>query len=181
MGGDKRCPSFRTGIEGREKQQRQRQRRQWRDGEPVGGERMKTRADEGIENRWKSGAPSSARNRPAGKRDTTGRLHYRAPTCFLSPRRGLPPLACARALLGRVAACRCSPSLARARDTSRFFCPTAYIQIRFVDSLCSAWVTRPRLLSHSFPLAFLPFFSPSLHQLRIPARFSVKRGRSRAR
>ena len=33
--------------------------------------------------------PSSARNHPAGKRDTTGRLHYRAPTCFLSPRRGL--------------------------------------------------------------------------------------------
>lgn len=39
-----------------------------------------------------SGEPSSARNRPAGKRDTTGRLHYRAPTCFLSPRRGLSPL-----------------------------------------------------------------------------------------
>jgi len=38
-----------------------------------------------------SGEPSSARNRPAGKRDTTGRLHYRAPTCFLSPRRGLSP------------------------------------------------------------------------------------------
>lgn len=116
-----------------------------------------------------SRAPSSARNRPAGKRDTTGRLHYRAPTCFLSPHRGLSPPACARALLGRVAACRCPPSLARA--TSRFFCPTGYIQIRFVDSLCSAWVTGPDPLS-------LPL---SLCRLRTPARFSVKRGRSHAR
>lgn len=44
---------------------------------------------------WGSvGEPSSARNRSTGKRDTTGRLHYRAPTCFLSlRRRGLFTLA----------------------------------------------------------------------------------------
>lgn len=78
-----------------------------------------------------NGEPSSARNRPAGKRDTTGRLHYRAPTCFLSlRRRGLFTLA------SRPPSRVSSLSLPW---TSRFFRPTAYIQIRFIGFLCYTW------------------------------------------
>lgn len=48
--------------------------------------RQKRGREGGTRELWIGWKPSSARNRPAGKRDTTGRLHYRAPTCFLSPR-----------------------------------------------------------------------------------------------
>lgn len=97
-----------------------------------------------------SGEPSSARNRPAGKRDTTGRLHYRAPTCFLSPRRGLSPLRPTLPLSPRHPALLPESvprvSLFSSACASRFFHPTAYIQIRFVGFLCSAWVTGPNSL-----------------------------------
>lgn len=89
--------------------------------------------------------PSSARNRPAGKRDTTGRLHYRAPTCFLSPS-SLPfaPLRPAASL--RFSRDAPHVSLFSSACTSRFFHPAAYIQIRFVGFLCSVWVTGPNSL-----------------------------------
>lgn len=110
-----------------------------------------------------SGEPSSARNRPAGKRDTTGRLHYRAPTCFLSPSRGLSPL---RPVLPLI------PLLPER---------TA----RFDFLLCMHQPILPSNNTYTNPFRRFPLFrlghrsrfsSGSIHTL---ARFSVKRAISR--
>lgn len=119
-----------------------------------------------------SGEPSSARNRPAGKRDTTGRLHYRAPTCFLSPRRGLsPPLVHEPA-----PSWGASPRVA--------FLPCVHQPILLSDSVYTNLFRRFPLfhLGHRTQRSFSPssafLLSSSLslpNRLRTFARFSVKR------
>lgn len=108
-----------------------------------------------------SGEPSSARNRPAGKRDTTGRLHYRAPTCFLSPRRGLSPL--------------------RPTPLSVFPLSSPGRTARFAFLLCMRQPILPSNSVYTNPFRRFPLFRLghrtqfSSGSVRTLARFSVKR------
>lgn len=125
---------------------------------------MKSREDEGIEDRWKRRAELSAES-PGRKTRHHRKIALSRTHLFSIPSSWPFAPALGTTLCSPL---HFSPATYRASRFSllrmhqpRFFHPTAYIQIRFVGFLCSAWVTGPN--------------SPVPRYARSLARFSVKR------
>lgn len=119
---------------------------------------MKSREDEGIEDRWKRRAELSAES-PGRKTRHHRKIALSRTHLFSIPSSWPFAPAPGATLLSALPGSHLAFSLFSSACISRFFHPTAYIQIRFVGFLCSAWVTGPNSL---------------VARVRTLARFSVK-------